>query len=1148
MTKKTRFLTLVCALAGCFAIYGCSENKKDKGQEQPEFECEMDAQCAANAEGKTECDTVNHVCIKPVVAETCGNGALDDGEQCDGTEIASDLSLNCGEGKKLKDSLTCDTKTCKIDLASSCRELECTLDIDCVKKAGKTVCDTENNVCIEPVVAETCGDGVLDEGEQCDGTEIAEDLSLNCGDIRKLKESLTCDTQTCRVDLYNSCELDPEKVDCVKDADCADNAEGKLKCDLDKGICVESQDGPIEYNDCEYPDEDGDGISDEIEGKDENRDTDEDGIPDYQDLDSDGDNIPDSLEGGTNGCSGAEPITNGMGAVSADYINPDVDGNGINDGIECCGADENNGGTCKEGVEKDENGFYTFCIDTNNNDMPDYIDSDNDGDGLADEIEIKGAVNANANLEGDYFSGDCDGDGNPDALGSADAPIDCDGDGVYDYMDYDSDGDGILDSIELENANEAGLMARYLKDTDGDSLADGDEVAKDGHGAKFICDATGQRINQDDHDLVEKAEAGEEGKQVGYYDENGDFVSVELPDGSEYYYEPVSTCTDVECKFRTSCYMTVDCDRDGLGDEKEVWCEGGVWSALEENTDGDEYQDASEYAAYEYAQKDEDHRFIYIRDENGKKVKDENGDYVVYEIDSPEKLICVKDYGVKDVIDFYFELPYVSDETIQKAIEDSKADTEHPENVIENEAQFYEKNPDKQAKDDSLIFEPAVSKLDLVINVDTTSSMGVAIANVKSNVVGLIEKIQGVKNDQGVFENAMVSDAGFALTTFDDFPISSYGSGGDLPFRLLGQVTTDKNMVEAYTKKDDFKVRNGGDLPEAGAESLYQIATGEGVSWSTGKVDPRINAVKGTWGGVGFRDGTLPVVVHITDAPSHDISTSYNNFTENIAYTPADVAAPHYSDVLIPKLKELGIRVITLYVGHQDANKYNQMYTWAKESEAVVPVCAFSTETAAATQCLLGVKSDPESLNGKEKQCVLFYQGEQSETAQFVSQGVDAIVKYGTYDVSTVVRGEPINGIVDDNGNPVEVDTSCFIQKVSAVQYIAPPNEPEHSCNPVAEKNKIGDSEFENGFTNFAPGTSNVYDPEKPDSPGNKKGAQLEFQVVAQNYDCVPETEEVQVFKAYIDVVNPTTGLVFGTREVSIIVPAKPIVINDPTN
>ncbi len=1046
MTKKARFLTLVCALAGCFALYGCSDDK-NKDQDNPgpsDAECQQDADCASNAEGKTECDVENHVCVKPTVVETCGNGALDDGEQCDGVQIASDLSLDCGENKKQKESLTCDVKTCKIDLSASC-------------------------------------------------------------------------------------ELDPDKAECLDDSMCADKGD-KTKCDLDKGVCVEptivTPPGPGEYSECEYPDEDGDGISDEIEGKEENRDTDNDTIPDYQDPDSDNDTIPDSLEGGTNGCSGETPKSSGIG--DPDYVNSDIDGNGILDGIECCGSDA----ACKAGLES--GGEFT-CIDTDVDGVPDYMDDDNDGDGILDLVEIESE------------SADCDGDGVIDPKGDADSPFDCDKDGVPDYMDVDSDGDGILDAVELDGKNNAEFMTRYLTDSDGDTLLDGDEVVKDAHGAKYVCDVTGARMTQDGHDLVEKADD----KQIGYYDENGDFVSAGLPEDTKYYYEPISGCADTECKNTIYCYVSKDCDRDGLGDEKEVLCvigEDVFWSGTKADADGDEYMDASEYAVYDYARKNEV-TSVTVGDNT-------------YPVNTAADLICNPNVGVTNIIDFYFELPFVSDEYIAQTIADSKkAAEEHPEqeiDVIEDADEFWEKNPDRLPKDDSLIFKPAVSKLDLVINVDTTSSMTEAIKSVHDNVGDLIKNVQ-----------AQVADTGFALTNFDDFPISGYGSGGDLPFRLLGPVSTDPEKVKKYTERADFKVRNGGDLPEAGAESLWQIATGEGIQWSTGSVDVRTNLMN-TWGGVDFRPETLPVVVHITDAPSHDISTSYNAFSENIAYTPADVTAPHYSDVLIPKLKELGIRVITLYVGHQDANKYNQMFTWAKESDAIVPLCAFNKmengEKVEAELCNLGspqcidvaegqpgycanekgeklIETGTHSLepivNGESKQCVLFYKGEQKDTITYINQGVDAIVKYGTYDVSTVVRGEPILGIVDKDGNEVEVDTSCFIQKVEAKNYIAPPEWPESECNPKATPQVVGESEYNNGFSNFAPGTSN---------PEIREGAKLEFQVVAQNFDCVPQTEEVQVFKAYIDVVNPTTGLVFGTREVSIIVPAKPVEAGEEVN
>ena len=82
----------------------------------------------------------------------------------------------------------------------------------------------------------------------------------------------------------------------------------------------------------------------------------------------------------------------------------------------------------------------------------------------------------------------------------------------------------------------------------------------------------------------------------------------------------------------------------------------------------------------------------------------------------------------------------------------------------------------------------------------------------------------------------------------------------------------------------------------------------------------------------------------------------------------------------------------------------------------------------------------------------------------------------------------------------------------------------------MAIPTKVADSSYENGFENFAPGTSNA----------SKKGAELHFTVIAQNDNCVAQTADAQFFTAYIEVYDPTTGVSFGERKVSIIVPGGP--------
>ena len=101
-------------------------------------------------------------------------------------------------------------------------------------------------------------------------------------------------------------------------------------------------------------DDDGDGILDTIEGTTE--DSDEDGILNYLDLDSDNDGIQDNVEAQS----------------SLSFIAPtnlDVNSNGLSDVYESNGA----------------NGLLP--IDSDNDEVPDYLDIDSDGDGLLDGSE-----------------------------------------------------------------------------------------------------------------------------------------------------------------------------------------------------------------------------------------------------------------------------------------------------------------------------------------------------------------------------------------------------------------------------------------------------------------------------------------------------------------------------------------------------------------------------------------------------------------------------------------------------------------------------------------------------------------------------------------------------------------------------------------
>ncbi len=909
--------------------------------------------------------------------------------------------------------------------AGSCVEAPCT-GADCEEPKKECVDDSG------------CKDGKICQAgscveSPCTGADC-EPSEKECVDDSGCKDGKICQAGSCVEAPCTGADCEPSEKECVDDSGCKD---GKV---CQAGSCVHA---PCTGTDCEPS---------------EKECVDDSGCKDGEICQS--------------GSCVHAPCTGADCEPSEKECASDSD---CKDG-KICNAD----GQCeiKESGIKDTDGdgisdeFDRCDEDTDGDSIPNCEDLDSDGDGIPDSVEAENDGDLtvepiDSDNDGIYDFKDTDSDDNgildhDEAGGDPEHPVDTNGDGVSDFMDYDNDGDGILDFEEIaggevftssgerhtgrrcgENWCEMGTPDNPW-DSDGDTIPDYMDLDSDGDG---IADRIEGSLDSDGDGVLDRYSLDSDGDGLldsKELDENGEPLKFAKSDGSSVY-----------------CYRVKDCDGDSLRDSQEVYCVGIV-SMVTVDSDGDGYQDGAEYTAAKYAMV--------------------NGTLSGEKIHSVAELICNKDRGVKDVFEFYFELPYGAAET----------------------------------KDDELVFKPSVQKLDVVFNVDTTQSMERAINNVKTNIVKTIEELR-----------KKVKDSGVGLTNFDDYPVSTYGSSsdGDQPFRLIGAVSTDDEVISGYTKSEEFKLRNGGDTPESGTESLYQIATGEGLKWLDGSVPARVNAAE-TWGGVDWRKDTLPVVVHTTDAISHDQNGEYlKSFTAG--KDCPEIEDAHYTDDMMPKLKEKGIRVITLNVNKDGgaflADREGQMTLWARETGAVVPVCAFSgVEGCPEGMCCLGAEnSKPIKVGDRTNQCVLAYKSSQDDVSAMVVSGVDALIKYGTYEVATRVIGEPIPGS--------DVSTECFIEAVEAFKYEAPEAEPEKTCNPVAVPTKVGETAYNNGFKNFAPGTSST----------DREGAKLVFKVKARNKDCVEEKNEAQVFSANIEVYNPTTGLSFGTRKVSIIVPSS---------
>ncbi|MGF1535598.1 MAG: tandem-95 repeat protein [Elainellaceae cyanobacterium] len=263
------------------------------------------------------------------------------------------------------------------------------------------------------------------------------------------------------------------------------------------------------------PDSDGDGISDPLDARpgfgdglsDLPLDSDNDGIPDFQEQDSNDDGIADRL---------VFKLATGPGTPDADgdgrVDDPtDSDGDGIPDAIDSQpgrfgGFEDSDGDGIADDLDLDDDNDGILDVieqggdllrDTDGDGLLDSLDTDADGDGLFDVVEAgHGLVDANndGRIDGPPESFGTDGLA-PGFAGIAFIPVDTDGDRRPDFQDLDSDNDGINDLVEGGglDADGDGLADEPplppIRDTDGDRRPDFQDLDSDNDGIPDVVEA-----------------------------------------------------------------------------------------------------------------------------------------------------------------------------------------------------------------------------------------------------------------------------------------------------------------------------------------------------------------------------------------------------------------------------------------------------------------------------------------------------------------------------------------------------------------------------------------------------------------------------------------------------------------------------------
>ncbi|MFI5302650.1 MAG: hypothetical protein ACHREM_31565, partial [Polyangiales bacterium] len=379
---------------------------------------------------------------------------------------------------------------------------------------------------------------------------------------------------------------------------------------------------------------------------------------------------------------------------------------------------------------------------------------------------------------------------------------------------------------------------------------------------------------------------------------------------------------------------------------------------------------------------------------------------------------------------------------------------------------------------DTLKFGTNIGAVDVAITMDTTGSMSGEMTNLVNSLTTTV--IPGLKS--------AIPDVGIAIIDHKDTDDSVYGSsfcGPDSWVVNVRQVvtTTPSLALAAASAMLSDGATGGCDTPEAQIASMFYVLTGEPDS----TVSPALaghTPASGTWGGVDFRPGAVPVVVEISDASWHD---------------PIGHAS-------LVKLQDT--------FNAKNAKFVDVFIVLDKDPSTGLPAAGSDSSVPQAQQLADSTNSflPPAALGGAcpnleatrtDGNCRLMFEADSGGggVGTSIVSAIQAISVGATYDVAAVLSNDPTNANA--------VDATQFIAKLRAMDE----GSAADSCAPHAAYDSTG-------------GVKGYNDTFKQVTVGQA----VCFEVDAKENTTVPPKPTAQFFNAFIDMEGMPGNVKLGDR------------------